>query len=167
MISLAVRRARLLAGSGGARAMPQTTIFAWIAGLSLVGSPFTLGGLATSIGLGSAVRDGAEGWSMVVLSGIAALTGLVLVPLLMKSSGVEEECDPAAEGGATGIAVPAAAGLGAAFLVATGLVPGAVQFLLPHPGASLAAYPGPVILAGTIVGGAVLGVALLRALASR
>ena len=160
VISLAVRRARLLAGSGGARAMPQTTIFAWIAGLSLVGSPFTLGGLATSIGLGSAVRDDAEGWSMVVLIGIAALTGLVLVPLLMKSSGVEEECDPAAEGGDPGaVAVPAAAGLGAAFLVATGIVPGAVQFLLPHPGASLAAYPGPVILAGTIVGGAVLGVA--------
>ena len=167
VISLAVRRARLLAGSGGARAMPQTTIFACIAGLSLVGSPLTLGGLATSIGLGSAVRDGAEGWSMVVLIGIAALTGLVLVPLLMGSSRAEEESDPAAEGGATGIAVPAAAGLGAAFLVATGLVPGAVQFLLPHPGASLAGYPGPVILAGTIVGGAVLGVALLRVLASR
>ncbi len=167
VISLSVERARLLAGVGGARAMPQTTIFAWIAGLSLVGFPFTLGGLATSIGLGSAVRDGAEDWSTVALIGIAALTGLVLVPLLMGPSGNEGAGDQGAERRGGRIAVPAAAGLGAAFLVAAGIVPGALQFLLPHPGASLATYPGPALLAGTIAVGAALGAALRRVLGSR
>ncbi|MEE2940681.1 MAG: hypothetical protein VX460_09885 [Planctomycetota bacterium] len=167
VVSLAVAKAQALSGTGGARAMPQTTIFAWIAGLSLVGFPFTLGGLATSIGLGSAVRDGAEDWSMVVLIGAAALTGLVLVPLLMGLSDGDGRGDRAAEPRAMSVAVPAAAGLGAAFLVATGSVPGALQFLLPHQGASLAAYPGPAVLAGTIALGAVLGAAVRRALGSR
>lgn len=167
VISLAVSRARMLAGSGGVRAMPQTTIFAWVAGLSLVGFPFTLGGLGASIGLGSAVRDGAEAWSSAVLIGIALLTGLVLVPLLMDPSGSDKKAESSAEHGVPGVAVPASAGLGAAFLIATGIVPGALQFLLPHPGASLAAYPDPLILAGSIAVGGVLGVVLRRVLASR
>ena len=167
VISLAVSRKRMLAGSGGVRAMPQTTIFAWVAGFSLVGFPLTLGGLGASIGLGSAVRDGAETWSSVALIGSALLTGLVLVPLLLEPSGGSEGADPSAGRGVRGVAVPAAAGLGAAFLIATGLVPGALQFLLPHPGASLAAYPDPLILTGSIAVGALLGAVLPRFLASR
>lgn len=168
VVSLAVARAQSLGAEGSAaRLMPQTTVFAWIASLSLLGAPLTLGGLATSIGLGSAVRDGAITWSRVGLGGIALLTGLVVVPLLLDLLGRGGAGEKARAAAPRGLAMPTAAGLGAAVLVATGAVPGALQFLLPHPGASLAAYPGAALSAATVAAGLVLGVILRRVLAAR
>lgn len=167
VVGLSVARATRAPRSEGetlARAMPQTTLFTWVAVLALLGAPFTVGGTASSIGLGAAAIDGAMDLAQVVLGASGLLIALVGAPLLIDlfHSPPDEPREGTAEGGS--LVLTAAAALGAGFVVSCGLVPGALQRFLPHPRATLTGFPGLGLSVGIVVVGLAVGMLLHRKL---